>query len=93
MDPIDEIKHLYYKATAQTIQRDVARAIELLKTLPDEETRQRADVYMTGLSEMQAEWGGRRRRSAKESQSAPRLRSGQAQGPKGAREISRKPRR
>jgi hypothetical protein len=56
MDPIDEIKQLYFKASAQSIEQDFARAIELLKQLPDEDARGRAAVYMEGLAEMRKEW-------------------------------------
>jgi hypothetical protein len=61
MDPIDEIKQLYFKASAQTIERDFARAIDLLKTLPDEEARGRAAVFMEGLAEMRRDWEGRQK--------------------------------
>jgi hypothetical protein len=60
--PLDEIRRLYYNATAATIQRDLKRAIELLKRLPNEEERQKAAVYMDGLSQMRSEWGQRRRK-------------------------------
>ena len=53
---IDEIRRLYDQTTAATVERDVKRAIELLKTLPDEETRERAAVFMDGLSQMRSEW-------------------------------------
>jgi hypothetical protein len=59
MDPIDEIKQLYFKTSAKTIQDDFARAIDLIKALPDEETRAQAAVYMEGLAEMRNEWRGR----------------------------------
>ena len=55
-DPVAEIRGLYYRATKATIRRDIARAIELLKALPTEEDRERAAVYMDGLSQMKAEW-------------------------------------
>ena len=55
-DPIEEIKRLYYNATRATIQKDLARAIALLKAMPDDDTRQQAAVYMDGLSEMRSEW-------------------------------------
>jgi hypothetical protein len=58
MDAVDEIKRLYYNATKATIQKDVARAIALLKALPTEEARQRAAVYMDGLAQMRSEWAG-----------------------------------
>jgi hypothetical protein len=53
-----EIERLYYKASKQTIHEDFARAIDLLKQLPDEETRAKAHVYMEGLAEMRSEWQG-----------------------------------
>ena len=56
MSAIDEIKKLYYNATRATIQRDVARAIDLLKTLPNEDERERVAVYMDGLAQMRSEW-------------------------------------
>lgn len=59
MDALEEIKQLYYKTTKATIKKDIARAIELLKSMPDDETRQRAAVYMDGLSQMRSEWGQR----------------------------------
>jgi hypothetical protein len=55
-DAIDEIKALYYQATRATIKKDLARAIELLKTLPTEADREHAAVYMDGLMEMRKEW-------------------------------------
>ena len=59
MDAIEEIKQLYSHTSAKTIQDDFARAIDLLKALPDAEARERAAVYMEGLAEMRREWGGR----------------------------------
>jgi len=58
-DPLEEIKNLYYNATKSTIQKDITRAIALLKAIPDEETRQDAAVYMDGLAEMRKEWSAR----------------------------------
>ena len=58
---LTEIERLYYAATQQTIHDDFARAIDLLKQLPDEGTRSKAAVYMEGLAEMRGEWGGRER--------------------------------
>ncbi len=57
MDPISEIRTLYLSATRATIQRDLTRAIVLLKSLGTEEERERAAVYMDGLSQMRSEWG------------------------------------
>jgi hypothetical protein len=61
MDPIDEIKQLYFKASAQSIEQDFARAIDLLKQLPDEDARGRAAVFMEGLAEMRKEWERRQK--------------------------------
>jgi hypothetical protein len=51
-----EIRRIYFETTKQTIQNDLAHAIELLKSLPDEESRERATVYMEGLAQMRREW-------------------------------------
>jgi hypothetical protein len=56
MDAIAEIKKIYYAATKATIQDDLARAIDLLKTLPTDDDRERVAVYMDGLSQMRSEW-------------------------------------
>lgn len=53
-----EIRKIYFATTKRTIQDDLTHAIELLKTLPTEEARQKAHVYMEGLAEMRREWGG-----------------------------------
>ena len=60
MTALEEIKRLYYNATKATIQRDLARAVVLLKTMETEDERQRAAVYMDGLSQMRSEWGVRK---------------------------------
>ena len=57
---IEEIRRLYFAATPKTIQRDIDRAIDLLKTLDSDEERGRAAVFMEGLNEMRKEWKGRR---------------------------------
>ena len=51
-----EIRRIYFTTTAGTIDHDFAHAIELLKSLPDEEARFKAHVYMEGLAEMMREW-------------------------------------
>jgi hypothetical protein len=53
---LQEIRDIYFRTTRQTIQHDLAHAIELLKSLPDEETREKATVYMEGLAQMRREW-------------------------------------
>jgi hypothetical protein len=56
MDTLAEIRRLYYRTTPETIHRDLARALELLKSMPSEAERERAAVYMDGLSQMRSEW-------------------------------------
>jgi hypothetical protein len=51
-----EIRRIYFKTSRQTIEHDIAHAIELLKSLPSEEERERATVFMQGLNEMRREW-------------------------------------
>lgn len=55
-DVVAEIRRLYYATTKSTIQRDLAHAIALLKTLPTEEAREAAAVYMDGLAQLRTEW-------------------------------------
>ena len=59
MDPVAEIKRLYYATTRATVQRDLDKAIALLKTLKTEEERERVSVFMDGLSQMRSEWNAR----------------------------------
>jgi hypothetical protein len=55
-DKIAEIRRLYFSATKQTIQQDLTRALDLLKSMASEEERERATVYMEGLAEMRRDW-------------------------------------
>ena len=60
LDPsaaIAEIRRIYFKTTKRTIDNDLAHAIELVKSIPDEALRSKAHVYMEGLAEMAREWG------------------------------------
>lgn len=63
MSKVDEIKRLYYRTGAGTIQRDLTRAITLFKALESEEEREQAAVYMDGLSQMRSEWAAKRKRA------------------------------
>ena len=54
-----EIKRLYYSTTRQTIKSDFDRALELLKSMASEEERERAAVYMDGLSQMRTDWAAK----------------------------------
>ena len=62
LDPFDEIKQIYYSTTRETIERDLARALELLRRMPDDEARQRAAGLMHGLSDLKREWAPKKRR-------------------------------
>ena len=60
LDPLSEIRDIYFKATRSTIDRDFDRAIDLLKSMPEGE-REKATVYMEGLAQMRKEFKGRGR--------------------------------
>jgi hypothetical protein len=59
-DKIAEIRRMYFNATPKTIQRDIDRAIDILRSLKDDEERGKAAVYMEGLNEMRKEWKSKR---------------------------------
>jgi hypothetical protein len=54
---LTEIRRLYFETTPSTISRDFDRAIDLIKSMTTEAERERATVYMQGLSEMRKEMG------------------------------------
>ena len=58
------IRRIYFKTTKKTIDNDFAHAIELLKSLPEED-RDSAAVYMEGLAQMRKEWGPAKERAPK----------------------------
>jgi hypothetical protein len=53
------IRALYFNASQATVQRDIDKAIDLFKALKSEEDREKAAVFMDGLSQMRSEWGVR----------------------------------
>jgi hypothetical protein len=59
LDPFDEIKRIYFSTTAPTIERDIARALDLLTQMPDDEARDRVAGYMHGLADLRREWKGK----------------------------------
>jgi hypothetical protein len=61
-----EIRRIYFRTTARTIDHDFAHAIELLKGLDGEEVRQKASVFMEGLAELRKEWQPREKRPARQ---------------------------
>jgi len=61
-----QIREIYFRTTKRTIEHDIAHAIELLKSLPTDDERDKAAVYMDGLSQMRSEWavtGKKKRRT------------------------------
>ena len=62
-DKLAEIRRLYFQTTPGTIQQDLEKALDLLKSMHTEEEREKATVYMEGLAQMRKDWkgkGGRR---------------------------------
>jgi hypothetical protein len=55
-DKLAEIRRLYFQTTRQTIQEDLTKALDLLKSMASEQERERATVYMEGLAEMYKDW-------------------------------------
>jgi len=58
-DKLAEIRRLYFSATRQTIDADLTKALDLLKSMASEEERERATVYMEGLAQMRSDWNRR----------------------------------
>ena len=55
-EKLAEIRRLYFSTTKQTIQQDLAKALDLLKSMHTEEERERATVYMEGMAQMRSDW-------------------------------------
>ncbi|HTI36245.1 MAG TPA: hypothetical protein VL484_01695 [Vicinamibacterales bacterium] len=55
-DQLAEIRRLYFRTSPATIQHDIDCAIDILKTLKDDDERGKAAVFMEGLAEMRKEW-------------------------------------
>ena len=64
-DKLSEIRRLYFKTSRHTIQEDLARALDLLKSMNSEEERERATVYMEGLAEMYRDWVRKRKKKGR----------------------------
>jgi hypothetical protein len=56
LDKVAEIRRIYYQTTRRTIQPDLARAVQLLRSIANEDERQRVAVYMNGLAQMRSDW-------------------------------------
>ncbi len=66
-EKLAEIRRLYFKTTRHTIQDDLAKALDLLKSMNSEEERERATVFMEGLAEMYKDWIGKKKRKKRTS--------------------------
>jgi hypothetical protein len=55
-DKVAEIKRLYYQTSRATIKQDMAKAIDLLKSMASDEERERVAVFMDGLAQMRSDW-------------------------------------
>lgn len=76
LDPLEEIRKLYFSTTRETIERDLSRALELLKQMPSDEARQRAAGYMHGLTDLKREWSRKKRKKRKPARPAQTGRTG-----------------
>jgi hypothetical protein len=61
-EKVAEIRRLYFQTTRHTIDRDLDRALGLLKSMNSEDERERATVYMEGLAQMRADWARKQKR-------------------------------
>ena len=55
-DKLAEIRRLYFTTSAKTIREDFAKALDLLKSMANDDERERAAVFMDGLAEMRQDW-------------------------------------
>jgi hypothetical protein len=62
---IAEIRRLYFNTTRGSIQQDLEKALDLLKSIPSEDERERATVYMEGMAQMRRDWTGSQRKRVK----------------------------
>ena len=62
---INQIRRLYENTTAPTVEHDLKQAFQLLKKLPDEESRSSAAVFMDGLSQLRSEWRLKKQKKVK----------------------------
>ena len=62
-DKLAEIRRLYFTTTRDRIDGDLAKALDLLKSMASEDERERATVYMEGLAQMRSEWKAKSKKS------------------------------
>ena len=61
---IAEIRRLYFSTTRGSIQQDLEKALDLLKSIPSEDERERATVYMEGMAQMRRDWTSSHKKKA-----------------------------
>jgi hypothetical protein len=83
-DKIAEIRRLYFNATRQTIQDDLTKALDLLKSFASEEERERATVYMDGLAQMRKDWAREKKGAGRSGKSGKSGKSGVSVAPVGS---------
>jgi hypothetical protein len=66
-EKIAEIRRLYFTTTRQSIQQDLEKALDLLKSIPNEDERERATVYMEGMAQMRRDWSQGKKAKGKRS--------------------------
>jgi hypothetical protein len=93
LDPFDEIKQIYYSTTRETIERDLARALALLRQMPDDDARQRAAGLMHGLSDLKREWKPKKKPMGKAKRKRESRASGAEAPPPQAPPAGKTPRR
>jgi hypothetical protein len=76
LDPFDEIKRIYFSTTRQTIERDMARALELLTHMPSDDARQRVAGFMHGLADLKREWKVKGKKPVAKTAATPAQRPG-----------------
>ena len=64
-EKIAEIRRLYFSTTRQSIQHDLEKALDLLKSIPSEDERERATVYMEGMAQMRRDGRAREGKKAR----------------------------
>lgn len=63
-EALSEVRRLYFRTTKATITEDLSRAIQLLTSMTSEDARERATVYMEGLTQMRSDWARAEKRSS-----------------------------
>ena len=61
-DKLAEIRRLYFTTTRHTIQADLEKALDLLRSMASEAERERATVYMEGMAQMRSDWGRKKKK-------------------------------